>query len=138
MSSAELGSSLRIYQSQGRYLVWEPRHIFALRCTHRIVGSLIGPMPGKSRQAAESGPPLTLLFEEALLATEEEFAQVVDGRIPTQVQPNAISANEPSAERSKTQGTITCATTGAASEPSAVGKRTADGTCRESASLEAR
>ena len=70
----------RIHLSCGRFLVWEPRHIFLLRCKYRLVGSLLGPMPGKNRQAGECGAPLSLLFEEALLAVEEGFADAVDGR----------------------------------------------------------
>ena len=85
-SATAAGSSTaprpRIYLSGGRFLVWDPRQIFELRCSYRLVGTLVGPLPGKNRQAADHGPPLSLLFEEALLAVEEGFADVVDGRLP--------------------------------------------------------
>lgn len=69
---------LRVFLSGGRFLVWEPRHIHALRCQHRIVGCLVGALPSSKRQAAQLGPPLSLSFEEVLLAAEEGFVEVVD------------------------------------------------------------
>jgi tRNA-splicing endonuclease subunit Sen34 len=69
---------LRVFLSGGRFLVWEPRHIHALRCQHRIVGCLVGALPSSKRQAAQLGPPLSLSFEEVLLAVEEGFVEVVD------------------------------------------------------------
>ena len=69
---------LRVFLSGGRFLVWEPRHIHALRCHHRIIGCLVGALPSSKRQAAQLGPPLSLSFEEVLLAAEEGFVEVVD------------------------------------------------------------
>ena len=69
---------IRIFLSGERLLVWEPRHIYALRCQHRIMGCLVGALPSNKRQAAQLGPPLALSLEEALLAAEEGFAEVVD------------------------------------------------------------
>ena len=69
---------LRVFLSGGRFLVWEPRHIHALRCQHRIIGCLVGALPSSKRQAAQLGPPLSLSCEEVLLAAEEGFVEVVD------------------------------------------------------------
>lgn len=68
---------IRIFLSGQRLLVWEPRHIYALRCQHRLTGCLVGALPSNKRQAAQLGPPLALSMEEALLAAEEGFAEVV-------------------------------------------------------------
>lgn len=116
-------STLRIYRSVGCYLVWDPRHIYTLRCTHRILGSLIGPAAGKNRQAAESSPPLALLFEEALLAAEQGFAQVVDGRLPATAATTSAGYSAGSIPNSGPA-------TDASSHPS-IGNCTADGTCRK-------
>ena len=71
-------SRVRVFLSGGRFLVWEPRHIHTLRCQRRIVGCLVGALPSSKRQAAQLGPPLSLSFEEVLLAAEEGFVEVVD------------------------------------------------------------
>lgn len=67
--------------SPSGFLVWDPRHIYVLRCSHRLVGALLGPPPSRQayRQAADNGAPLSLSFEETLLAAEEGIADVVDG-----------------------------------------------------------
>lgn len=77
-AAASSAPPIRIFLSGERLLVWEPRHIYALRCQHRLVGCLVGALPSNKRQAAQLGPPLSLSFEEALLAAEEGFAEVVD------------------------------------------------------------
>ena len=95
--SSTLHQRPRIHLSCGRFLVWEPRHIFLLRCKYRLVGSLLGPMPGKNRQEGECGPPLSLLFEEALLAVEEGFADAVDGRASEAAVAHHVQESTPSA-----------------------------------------
>ena len=77
-TTTTINTPLRVFLSGGRFLVWEPRHIHALRCQHRIVGCLVGALPSSKRQAAQLGPPLSLSFEEVLLAAEEGLIEVVD------------------------------------------------------------
>lgn len=72
---------LQVYLCGGRLLVWEAEAIYRLRAEHRLVGRLLGSPPGRSRQSSQCGPPLSLLYEEALLAVEEGFAQLVDGSL---------------------------------------------------------
>lgn len=69
---------VRIFLSCGRFLVWDPRQIALLRCSCRIVGTLIGSAAGRIRQADKCGPPLSMLLEEVVLAVEEGFAEVVE------------------------------------------------------------
>ena len=69
---------MRAYWDGGRFLLWNTRHAYELRCAHRIVGSTVGALPTNKRQTCEYGMPLSLMFEEALLAVEEGFAEVVD------------------------------------------------------------
>ena len=84
---------IRLYHDGQRFLLWDPRHAYVLRCAHRIVGSLVGALATNKRQTAETGMPLCLLFEEALLAVEEGFAEVVDvsglqpGAVPLEFRP---------------------------------------------------
>ena len=68
----------RVYWDGGRFLLWNARHAYELRCAHRIVGSTVGALPTNKRQTCEYGMPLSLMFEEALLAVEQGFAEVVD------------------------------------------------------------
>lgn len=68
----------RIFRSGERFLVFDVGHICTLRTRHRLVGTLVGALPSHKRQEAEHGAPLVLLLEEALLAVEEGFAEVVD------------------------------------------------------------
>ena len=58
---------IRVYYDGRRFLVWNTRDAYTLRCLHRIVGSLVGALPTNKRQTQEFGMPLSLLFEEALL-----------------------------------------------------------------------
>lgn len=69
---------IRVYYDGRRFLVWNTRDAYTLRCLHRIVGSLVGALPTNKRQTQEFGMPLSLLFEEALLVAEEGIAEVVD------------------------------------------------------------
>lgn len=70
---------VRIVWDGARCLVWDARHAYALRCAYRIMGCPVGALPTNKRQTSEMGMPLALLFEEALLATEQGFAEVLDG-----------------------------------------------------------
>lgn len=81
-----------IFLSGGRLLVWDPRQIYALRCQHRLVGCLVGALPSNKRQAAQLGPPLSLSFEEALLALQEGVAVVVDTAACAIVADDAVAA----------------------------------------------
>jgi hypothetical protein len=58
----------RVYWDGQRFLVWNTRQAYELRCAHRIVGGTVGALPTNKRQT----------FEEALLAAEEGLAEVVD------------------------------------------------------------
>jgi tRNA-splicing endonuclease subunit Sen34 len=69
---------IRVFHSGGRYLVWKPQHIHALRVRHRIVGALVGALPAHKGQAAERGAPLSMSFEETLAASEAGIVEVVD------------------------------------------------------------
>eukprot|EP00908_Phaeocystis_cordata_P006206 Transcript_16824.p2 GENE.Transcript_16824~~Transcript_16824.p2 ORF type:complete len:282 (-),score=64.63 Transcript_16824:300-1067(-) len=103
---------LRIFLSGDRFLVWEPRDIYSLRCQHRIMGCLVGALPSNKRQAAQLGPPLSLSFEEAVLATEQGFAEVVDCA-------SASSADAAAASPASDRATAFCAIPTACAEWSA-------------------
>ena len=86
----------RIVHSGERFLVWTSKDVEVLRTHHRLVGALVGALPGRKRQAADLGLPLCLMFEEALLAAEEGLAEVVDGDA---VQPEPGNGSEPNLSR---------------------------------------
>jgi len=69
---------VRIVYDGFRFLVWDARQGYVLRCAHRIVGCHVGALPTNKRQNSEFGLPLCLLFEEVLLAVEEGFAEAID------------------------------------------------------------
>jgi tRNA-splicing endonuclease subunit Sen34 len=69
---------IRAFHSGGRYLVWKPKDIHALRVRHRIVGTLVGALPAHKGQAVEKGAPLSMSFEETLAASEAGIIEVVD------------------------------------------------------------
>jgi tRNA-splicing endonuclease subunit Sen34 len=69
---------LRCYFDGQSFFLWDAFQAYVLRCAHRIVGNFIGALPTNKRQNAEFGLPLSLLFEEVLLAVEEGFIDVVD------------------------------------------------------------
>ena len=74
-------ADIRVYRSARRFLVWKPRDVYTLRVQHRMIGTLVGALPGNKRQMAEMGVPLALGFEEALLLAEESIAHVVDADV---------------------------------------------------------
>ena len=86
---------IRVDYLGGRFLVWEPREIYALRVDHRLVGSLVGAISkaAHGRQAHEGGPPLALAYEEALLAAEEGIITVVDFNEPEPAADAAAGAS---------------------------------------------
>jgi tRNA splicing endonuclease len=71
---------LRAFFDGQRFLIWNPREAFVLRCAHRIVGGLVGALPTNKRQNVEMGLPVALLFEETLLAVEEGLIHLFDAR----------------------------------------------------------
>ena len=77
-STEKSATKIRVYWDGRRFLIWDTRHAYELRCAHRIVGSTIGALPTNKRQTCEFGMPICLLFEEALLVCEEGIAEVVD------------------------------------------------------------
>ena len=111
-AAAASSPPLRIFLSGDRFLVWEPRDIYSLRCQHRIMGCLVGALPSNKRQAAQLGPPLSLSFEEAVLATEQGFAEVVDCA-------SASSADAAAASPASDRATAFCAIPTACAEWSA-------------------
>ena len=90
---------IRVDYLGGRFLVWEPREIYALRVDHRLVGSLVGAISkaAHGRQAHEGGPPLALAYEEALLAAEEGIITVVDFNEPEPVADAATGSSDAAA-----------------------------------------
>ena len=83
---------IRVFYDGRRFLLWNARNAYILRCVHRLVGrSLIGALPNHKRQNGEKGLPLSLLFEEALLAVEEGIIEVVD---VSRHNPQALPAGE--------------------------------------------
>ena len=101
---------IRVDYLGGRFLVWEPREIYALRVDHRLVGSLVGAISkaAHGRQAHEGGPPLALAYEEALLAAEEGIITVVDFNEP-----------EPAADADAAAGASDAAATAGSSDAAA-------------------
>ena len=90
---------IRVDYLGGRFLVWEPREIYALRVDHRLVGSLVGAISkaAHGRQAHEGGPPLALAYEEALLAAEEGIITVVDFNEPEPAADAATGSSDAAA-----------------------------------------
>ena len=82
--------ALRVYFDGTQYLMWNARHVYILRCAHRILGELVGALPTNKRQCAEMGLPLRLVYEEVLLGAEEGFIEVVDVSL---FAPNEASDN---------------------------------------------
>lgn len=91
---------IRVFFDGQRFLVWNTRDMYTLRCLHRIVAGLVGALPTNKRQTQEYGMPLSLLFEEALLLAEEGIAEVVDasGLSHAAVPPLAAAADAASTE----------------------------------------
>ena len=91
---------IRVDYLGGRFLVWEPREIYALRVDHRLVGSLVGAISkaAHGRQAHEGGPPLALAYEEALLAAEEGIITVVDFNEPEPAADAATGSSDAAAD----------------------------------------
>jgi len=91
---------IRVFHSGGRYLVWKPQDIHALRVRHRIVGALVGALPAHKGQAAEKGAPLSMSFEETLAASEAGIIEVVDNdradppSEPQLANPNGAESSE--------------------------------------------
>jgi tRNA splicing endonuclease len=75
---ADVDGPIRVYWDGQRFLVWNTRHVYTLRCLHRIVGCTVGALPHNKRQTQEYGMPVSLLLEEALLIAEEGIADVLD------------------------------------------------------------
>jgi len=88
----------RVFFDGARFLLWNARHVHALRCVHRICGSLIGALPTNKRQDAEHGLPLSLLFEEVLLLAEEGIVEVVDSSGAASPAAPAAAADAPAAD----------------------------------------
>ena len=44
-STEKSATKIRVYWDGRRFLIWDTRHAYELRCAHRIVGSTIGALP---------------------------------------------------------------------------------------------
>lgn len=78
MAAHRPSDPIRVFHNGGFFYVWKPQHIHALRVRYRLVGALVGALPGHKGQGAEHGAPLLLSFEETLAALEAGIITVVD------------------------------------------------------------
>ena len=73
-----------------RFLMWDTRQIYELRCAYRLVGSTVGALPCNKRQICEYGVPLSLIAEEVILAAENGFMWVIDSSSVLPADPDII------------------------------------------------
>ena len=66
--------------TNGKCLVDDANDVAMLRAKHRIVGTMIGALPGFRSQDVARGLPLELTPEECALCAERGWARVVDAR----------------------------------------------------------
>jgi hypothetical protein len=62
-----LDRRIRVFILDEVYSVWDADEIYTLRVKYRVVGGLVGCLPGVSQQNAIASTPLMLSFEELVL-----------------------------------------------------------------------
>ena len=70
---------VRITEVAGRFLIFDPDHIAALRRNHGICAALVGTVPQNPTQTTYMGLPLELLPEEVSVLLDKGAAEIFDG-----------------------------------------------------------